>query len=439
MVNRETWHDDMVRVALASGAILGIFLLDLANPPDRGFVQFYPAALLPLYGAQHRKLMRLCCGAIVGLLIAGMLTRLSAPGWLALAESRVILAITVAITAIALDVIASREQHWRQQALVDPLTGVLNRRSFMELSGREDARARRGGRMLSVLMLDIDHFKKINDTYGHPAGDGVIKRLAETCAQALRPSDIVGRYGGEEFIISLPETEEKEAQLVAERLRRSIADNAVSTVRGPIRITVSIGLATSAEDVPLADIIQRADTALYQAKTGGRNRVEIDRSAKPATAAPRRHPQPAREPPPTTTIANLRAAQDATPGADAGARSTILVVDDDNDIRDVIAEWLDSHGYQVLTAADADEALRMLETDAAIELLCTDIVMPGELNGLELGRRAEQIRPNLKLLYMSAHAVLETLRDDPGKPPLLLNKPFRLDHFLTTIEGALLH
>ncbi|MEJ0069649.1 MAG: response regulator [Pseudomonadota bacterium] len=112
------------------------------------------------------------------------------------------------------------------------------------------------------------------------------------------------------------------------------------------------------------------------------------------------------------------------------------MVDDDTDIRDVIAEWLGSNGYQVLTATNAAEALRMLETDAAIELLCTDIVMPGELNGLELGRRAEQIRPDLKLLYMSGYAMAESVR---AKPSQLLNKPFRLDHFLNTIEGALLH
>jgi diguanylate cyclase (GGDEF)-like protein len=275
--------------------------------------------------------------------------------------------------------------------------------------------------MLSVLMLDIDHFKKINDTYGHPAGDAVIKRLAETCAQALRPSDIVGRYGGEEFIISLPETEEAEAKLVAERLRRSIAATTVATARGPIRLTVSIGIATSAEDVPLSDMIQRADAALYKAKERGRNRVEIDHSTKPAAPRPRRHARP---------IAGV-AHQAAADGR------TILVVDDDTEIRSVIAEWLGSNGYHVLTACDADEALRVLETETAIELLCTDIVMPGALNGLELGRRAEQIRPDLKLLYMSAHSMAESLRTERGKPPLMLNKPFRLDHFLHTIEGAL--
>ncbi|MEJ0069651.1 MAG: GGDEF domain-containing protein [Pseudomonadota bacterium] len=178
MINRDIWHDDMGRLALAFGTAPGDFPArsrQSARPRLRAVLPGRAAAAL-----RHalKPVLRLCWGVIVGLLIGGLLTRLHGAGWPALIESRVILAITVSITAIALDVLAGREQHWRQQALIDPLTGVLNRRSFLELSGREDARARRGGRMLSVLMLDIDHFKRINDSYGHPAGDAVIKQLA---------------------------------------------------------------------------------------------------------------------------------------------------------------------------------------------------------------------------------------------------------------------
>src|SRR5262249_17967045 len=116
--------------------------------------------------------------------------------------------------------------------------------------------------------------------------------------------------------------------------------------------------------------------------------------------------------------------------ANGGVPGTILVVDDERDIRELIAEWLGGHGYKVLVAGCAADALRLIQDDPSIELLCPDIVMPGDLNGFDLARRAEQVRPGMKLLYMSAYSVAETVRAAQSNPTPLVRKPFRLDYLL---------
>jgi diguanylate cyclase (GGDEF)-like protein/PAS domain S-box-containing protein len=166
------------------------------------------------------------------------------------------------------------EKELETLAQTDPLTKLANRRHFMELTRRELARTGRYGGTLSMLMLDVDHFKRINDSHGHQAGDTVLQKLAELCVQTLREVDIVGRMGGEEFAILLPEADNEQAREVAERLRRIIADSAVPMEQGPICFTVSIGVATTVD--PQTDIdmlLNQADQALYDAKHAGRNRV----------------------------------------------------------------------------------------------------------------------------------------------------------------------
>jgi diguanylate cyclase (GGDEF)-like protein len=162
----------------------------------------------------------------------------------------------------------------RVQSVTDGLTGLFNRRHLFTLAEREFQRARRFGRSLSAIMLDIDHFKKVNDTHGHAAGDQVITDVARRLRAAVRNIDIVGRYGGEEFVLVLPETELAGAGLLAERLRKSIAAAPVKTLAGPLPVTVSMGVATSAANVgDINALINNADTALYAAKQAGRNRV----------------------------------------------------------------------------------------------------------------------------------------------------------------------
>jgi diguanylate cyclase (GGDEF)-like protein len=166
------------------------------------------------------------------------------------------------------------------QVRKDFLTGLFNRRYFMELAEAELIRSERYDRPLSVFMLDVDYFKKINDTHGHNAGDAVLRRLGEIMQNALREVDIIGRMGGEEFAILLPETTLKNAAMVAERLREKISLQAISLSGGlPLHITVSIGVAAlSGKDLNIDTLLSFADEALYEAKRE-RNQVRVSGSS----------------------------------------------------------------------------------------------------------------------------------------------------------------
>ena len=167
------------------------------------------------------------------------------------------------------------EEELRRQSHVDYLTGVYNRRHFMERAEQELSRAHRYGKPLSMLILDIDHFKLINDRYGHKVGDTVLKAVADLSHATLRDVDILGRLGGEEFAVLLPETDQPAALDAAERLRETIANARIPLNGGdPVSFSVSIGVSSmgSAED-NIDSLLNRADKALYEAKGGGRNRV----------------------------------------------------------------------------------------------------------------------------------------------------------------------
>jgi diguanylate cyclase (GGDEF)-like protein/PAS domain S-box-containing protein len=168
-----------------------------------------------------------------------------------------------------------------QIAVTDELTGLFNRRGFLQLGEREFERAVRFNRPLAVLMCDIDHFKRVNDAHGHPAGDQVLRELADCFRKNTRGIDVVGRYGGEEFVLLLPETFLPEAIQIAERFRESIAALSVPVCPAGgdssevlVHITVSIGVAVAAPGIPkLSVLIMLSDQAMYRAKTSGRNCV----------------------------------------------------------------------------------------------------------------------------------------------------------------------
>jgi two-component system cell cycle response regulator len=162
-----------------------------------------------------------------------------------------------------------------KMAIQDGLTGAYNHTHFHDLLKQELMRSQRYRRPFGVVMMDIDHFKKVNDAFGHQVGDEALRALANRCREELRETDVLGRYGGEEFVVLLPETGLKRAIMVAERLRRSVAEMSLSTEKGPLKMTISIGV-TAWPDCGADDpsgIIARADAALYNAKHRGRNRV----------------------------------------------------------------------------------------------------------------------------------------------------------------------
>ena len=166
------------------------------------------------------------------------------------------------------------ELELRIQASTDSLTGVMSRRAFNEQADREIARANRYGSPLSCALIDADHFKSINDTYGHGIGDLALKHFASICSKVLRTSDCVGRIGGEEFSILLPETELATALEVAERLRKTIASSPLDVDGKRIKLTASIGVAEYSGSMKTFDgLLSNADFAMYDAKNSGRNRV----------------------------------------------------------------------------------------------------------------------------------------------------------------------
>ena len=157
----------------------------------------------------------------------------------------------------------------------DPLTGLYNRRTILDSLEEEIKRGQRYEHPLSFLMMDIDHFKKINDQWGHPAGDEVLKSFAAECRSLMRENDKMGRFGGEEFVMLLPETAQPDAALAAERVRNRTAEMDIKTKCGTaaIPVTVSIGVTTATASDDVEAIIARADEALYVAKNQGRNCV----------------------------------------------------------------------------------------------------------------------------------------------------------------------
>ena len=166
------------------------------------------------------------------------------------------------------------EAELERQATTDPLTGTFNRRQLIHLAEIELGRAHRYQHPTSAIMLDVDHFKKINDTYGHAAGDKVLVELAQLLTQKARNSDLVTRYGGEEFMLVLPETSITDAEDIAERIRRTVADTPFIVEGQTIRFTVSLGVVSS-ESVgqDFESLLKETDRLLYQAKQSGRNRV----------------------------------------------------------------------------------------------------------------------------------------------------------------------
>lgn len=163
----------------------------------------------------------------------------------------------------------------RDQARRDPLTGLANRRDMLEQLDNQVNRAKRYGEPFSVIVADVDHFKDVNDKFGHHAGDIVLTRVADQLRATLRTQDWCGRWGGEEFLICLPHTDLNGASVVAEKLRTNVAAATVNHEGSEIRVTVSLGVAFYRPEDDLDTVVRNADRAMFQAKRKGRNRVDV--------------------------------------------------------------------------------------------------------------------------------------------------------------------
>jgi len=169
------------------------------------------------------------------------------------------------------------QQELTKAARLDYLTGICNRRAIEDLAGRSIAAARRHGMPLAMMIIDVDHFKRINDEYGHEGGDNALIETVRRIRQSLRTEDLVGRLGGEEFVAVMPSTDGQSALAAAERIRSSFSDATMRIGSSDIIITVSVGVAVlDAQDQQYSHLLRRADRAMYAAKTAGRNKVMLD-------------------------------------------------------------------------------------------------------------------------------------------------------------------
>ncbi len=186
------------------------------------------------------------------------------------------------------DLISAREE-LRFRATHDGLTGIPNRAMVMEALNREAARQVREAQPFGVVLVDIDHFKNINDTHGHLCGDDVLKAVVERMKACIRAYDVIGRYGGEEFLVVVPAVDGPGAMALAERIRRIVESQPVRMPSGEVNVTVSLGVAVSADPkrTDARDLLRLADEALYRAKNGGRNRSELATPSVQSESDPR--------------------------------------------------------------------------------------------------------------------------------------------------------
>jgi diguanylate cyclase (GGDEF)-like protein len=311
----------------------------------------------------------------------------------------------------------------REQSMRDRLTGCFNHQQCLEALDSELRRAKRSGRPLSIVIFDIDHFKSINDGLGHLRGDEILRAVGAQLTRMLRTTDISCRYGGDEFLVILPDTSLAGAEHVAEGLRREIMTLVIATAaEQALTVTASIGVAAAAPgEMDVAALIKRTDEALYRAKKAGRNRVGV--AIEPvSTSGPE-----AQDPDPT-----------ASPAPAVAGTETILVAEDEPLMQEFIRRTLEPRGYTILSAKNAADAIAALEAHRGpIDLLLTDVVMPDRL-GPDLAERIRRLRPEIKVLYMSAfnnHPAVSRAR--LGRDVVFLQKPFTSEALSIKVREAL--
>jgi two-component system cell cycle response regulator len=284
----------------------------------------------------------------------------------------------------------------RRQSLTDPLTGAHNRRYFDQHLQRDFKRAQRGGGPLCLLMLDIDHFKRINDRFGHPAGDAVLQEVVRRVALCLpRETDWCARVGGEEFVIVLGNTPLAGAAQVAERIREMIAGVPVPTPAGPVGTTASMGVVeyqpgANHEAILVESLMHELDSNMYLSKLHGRNRVTL--------------------PKPATGVQKISPAAVVPQSAQAGRRPlrTLLYIDDEPDLRIIVQTALNlAQGLTVHTAESGEQGLE-LARELEPDLLLLDVMMPGLDGPATLQRlRADPALARIPVIFMTAKATPE--------------------------------
>lgn len=317
---------------------------------------------------------------------------------------------------IAISSRIQRARTMRRLMVRDGLTGLFNHSVTQDLLLREVARSRRTDQPLSIALVDLDNFKRINDQYGHIVGDRILKSLARMLRQRLRTTDLVGRYGGEEFIVVMPETSVANAMLVIDSIRERFARIEHQTSVGALRVTFSAGVAEVGLDADPSMLVALADLALYQAKRHGRNQVSNSDAAM--------HDQGLRHSPLATKLFV------ETPAP------MILVVDDDPNIRELIQLWLSASGYRIETAASGNEALNRI-AQGGIDVAIIDLSMP-EVSGLDVLIQLRRQSPDPAVIMTTAFGseqiAISAMRHGAND---YLRKPLEYSELRTTLERTL--
>ena len=311
----------------------------------------------------------------------------------------------------------------RQMAARDSLTGLFNREYFDEQSERAWQLARRYGHDMAVAIMDLDHFKGVNDTHGHMVGDRMLREFADILRRVARTSDVVARYGGDEFVVLLPETDLAGGVSVGDRIRAAVEQYVFCADTLRLKMTTSIGLATS-HDVdlsePVSEMVRYADIALYAAKREGRNRIRLWATEQAGTSG-------------AMTMGTITE-------PDPSASSRILVVDDDPTILRLLTAVLSKAGYKADTVLSGEEALEKVRKNVGeYTIALTDLTLPG-ISGLELLMELHRIDSQIMAIMMTGFATKENavacLRAGAFE---FVEKPLVMDVILAAIEKALEH
>ncbi|MCU0558815.1 MAG: HDOD domain-containing protein [Desulfobacterales bacterium] len=294
----------------------------------------------------------------------------------------------------------------RQQLGLDGMTQIYNHQRFHEILEKESGRASRYKTPLSIIMADVDHFKSINDSFGHQAGDHALKSVAAHLKRQLRDSDQIARYGGEEFAIIMPMVEAKEATLAAERLRKSVESLKISHDDRSFSITMSFGVATweNSRKSGIEGLIKKADEALYEAKNSGRNRVCLYKKQ--------------------------------SSGQEQAFK--VLVVDDEEVVLVTLTQMLERLGYAVRTARSGRDAVALLrQNQNRIDMVIMDMVLPDQ-NPDQLLGAIRNVHAGAKVVISSGYALSqESYADLLNRTDGFLQKPYQLEELARIVAAAL--
>lgn len=318
-------------------------------------------------------------------------------------------------------------QRLRNLAFKDALTGLYNRRYMEEAGKRMFYLGQRYGHDIAVLFIDLDHFKQINDRLGHDTGDQALMQVADILTRRLRQSDIIARYGGDEFLVVLPHTSSLEAEHTAHRICADARNNPVGEGTEALPLSLSIGIAlSSGEHRDFSETIRRADEALLNAKTTGGNQVVQWNAIEMEQELTRIRDLSA----PTAPAEDFTEEQKNQPG--------ILLVDDDPIVLQYIRQLLRQRAYRVMVALSSEEAVRLLEAHpGAVDLLITDINLP-DMNGFELLKKINDTAGHIVSIVISSDLSTErailSIRHGAYD---IVQKPFTGDQLFLAVDRAL--